>query len=103
MQAGQTVTGNIGASDVEGDQLTYTITQQPEHGTVTIDQATGNFTYTPDDIDYDSIQTDLFTVSVSDGKVNVLSLFRPHAAQSETEVSVLNPTVERVILICPTA
>lgn len=101
VQAGQTVTGNIGASDAEGDQLTYTITQQPEHGTVTIDQATGNFTYTPDDIDYDSIQTDSFTVSVSDGKVNVLSLFRPHTAQSETDVSVLNPTVERVILDLP--
>ncbi len=101
VQAGQTVTGNIGAADIEGDQLTYTVTKQPEHGTLTIDQATGNFTYTPDDIDYDSIQTDSFTVSVSDGKFNVLSLFRPHTAESDTPLSVLNPAIERVILEMP--
>lgn len=101
VQTGQTVTGNIGAVDAEGDELTYTITKQPEHGTVTIDQETGEYTYTPDDIDYDSIQTDSFTVSVADGKTNLLSLFRPHSAQSDIAVSVLNPEVERVILEMP--
>lgn len=101
VQTGQTVTGNIGAVDAEGDELTYTITKQPEHGTVTIDQETGEYTYTPDDIDYDSIQTDSFTVSVTDGKTNLLSLFRPHSAQSDIAVSVLNPEVERVILEMP--
>ncbi len=101
LQTGQTVTGNIGAVDAEGDELTYTITKQPEHGTVTIDQETGEYTYTPDDIDYDSIQTDSFTVSVTDGKTNLLSLFRPHSTQSDIAVSVLNPEVERVILEMP--
>jgi len=47
---------------------TYTVTQAPQHGTLTIDQVTGNFTYTPDDINYDAAQTDSFAVSVTDGK-----------------------------------
>ncbi len=53
VQTGQTVTGNIGATDPERDALTYTVTEAPRHGTLTIDQATGNFTYTPNEIDYD--------------------------------------------------
>ena len=64
-QTGQTVTGYIGATDPENDALTYTVTQQPQNGKVTIDQATGKFTYTPNDINYDAAQTDSFIVSVT--------------------------------------
>jgi hypothetical protein len=101
VQTGQTVTGNIGATDPEGDALTYNVTKAPEHGTLTIDQATGNFTYTPNEIDYDSAQLDSFTISVTDGKFNLLSLFSPHSDQETIEVTTLNPTVERVILNMP--
>jgi VCBS repeat-containing protein len=101
VQTGQTVTGNIGATDPEGDAFTYKVTQAPQYGTLTIDQATGNFTYTPNDINYDAAQTDSFTVSVTDGKFNLLSLFRPHSDQESIGVTVLNPTVERVILNMP--
>lgn len=102
VQTGQTVTGNIGVSDAEGDALTYTVTKAPEHGTLTIDQKTGEFTYTPDDINYDAAQTDTFTVSVTDGnRINLLSLFKPRTAQQDLDVTVLNPTVERVILNLP--
>jgi hypothetical protein len=101
VQTGQTVTGKLGATDPEGDALTYTVTRGPQHGTVTIDQATGNFTYTPDDINYTAEQLDSFTVSVADGKFNLLSLFSPHSDQETIGVSVLNPTVERVILDLP--
>jgi hypothetical protein len=101
VQTGQTVTGNLGATDPEGDALTYMVTQGPQHGTLTIDQATGNFTYTPDDIDYDAAQIDSFTVSVTDGKFNLLGLFSPHSAKADIDVSVLNPTVQRVILNIP--
>ncbi|TGB45774.1 Ig-like domain-containing protein [Mycolicibacterium peregrinum] len=102
VQTGQTVTGNIGVTDAEGDELTYTVTEQPKYGTVTIDQETGEFTYTPDDIDYDAAQMDSFTVSVTDGnKVNLLALFKPRTAQNDIDVTVLNPTVERVILNLP--
>jgi len=101
VQTGQTVTGNLGATDAEGDALTYTVTQGPQHGTLTIDQATGNFTYTPNDINYTAVQLDSFTVSVTDGKFNVLSLFTPHSDQASIGVTVLNPTVQRVILNLP--
>jgi len=101
VQTGQTVTGNLGATDAEGDALTYTVTQGPQHGTLTIDQATGNFTYTPNDINYTAAQLDSFTVSVTDGKFNVLSLFTPHSDQASIGVTVLNPTVQRVILNLP--
>ena len=101
VQTGQTLTGNIGATDPEGDALTYKVTKGPQYGTLTIDQATGNFTYTPDDIDYDAAQTDSFTVSVTDGKFNLLSLFRPHRDRETIGVKVLNPTVERAILNMP--
>jgi WD40-like Beta Propeller Repeat len=101
LQTGQTVTGNIGATDAENDALTYTVTQGPENGTLTIDQATGNFTYTPDDINYEREQVDSFKVTVSDGKFNLLSLFRPHSDQETIEVNVQPPSVERVILNLP--
>ncbi len=102
VQTGQTVTGNIGVTDAEGDELTYTVTEAPKYGTVTINQETGEFTYTPDDIDYDAAQVDSFTVSVTDGdKVNLLALFKPRTAQNDIDVTVLSPTVERVILDLP--
>jgi len=101
-QTGQTVTGYIGATDPENDALTYTLTQQPQNGKVTIDQATGKFTYTPNDINYDAAQTDSFIVSVTDGKqTNLLGLFQPRSASTDVDITVLNPTVQRVILSLP--
>ncbi|BBZ56264.1 Ig-like domain-containing protein [Mycolicibacterium phocaicum] len=99
VQTGQTITGDLSATDPEHDKLTYTVTQAPQNGTVTIDQATGKFTYTPNDINYTAAQTDSFTVSVSDGnKLNLLNLFRPHSASTTADLTVLNPTVNRVIM-----
>jgi hypothetical protein len=103
VQTGQTVTGSLGATDAEGDALTYKVTAAPQHGTLTIDQATGNFTYTPDDINYTAAQIDTFTVSVSDGKVNLLSLFTPHSDQQSISLAVKPPTAERVIVPLPAA
>lgn len=96
VQTGQTVIGNIGATDAEGDTLTYTVTQEPQYGTVTIDQSTGEFAYTPDNIDYTAAQTDSFTVTVADGKRNILFLFTPHTATGTTPVTTLSPTFQRV-------
>ncbi len=101
VQTGQTVTGNIGATDIEGDALKYTVTQGPKYGTLTIDQATGNFTYTPDDINYNAAQTDSFTISVTDGKFNVLMPFSSRAASASKDVTVLSPEIARVILTIP--
>ena len=60
------VTGSLGAVDPEGDRLVYTVVGTPSLGRVTIDQATGDFTYTPvvDVVSYGG--TDAFTVSISD-------------------------------------
>ena len=101
VQTGQTVNGNIGATDAEGDALTYRVTQAPEHGTLTIDQATGNFTYTPDDINYSAAQQDSFTISVTDGKFSLLGLVSPRGAKADIDLTVLNPTVQRVMLNLP--
>jgi len=60
------VTGSLGAADPEGDRLVYTVVSKPSLGRVSIDQSTGDFTYTPavDVASYGG--TDAFTVSVSD-------------------------------------
>ncbi|WP_052417262.1 retention module-containing protein [Cellvibrio mixtus] len=59
------VAGQVIASDIEGDTLTYTISGQPANGTVTLNPATGGFVYTPN-ANYNG--SDSFVVTVSDGK-----------------------------------
>lgn len=61
---GSPVDVNIGATDAEGDTLSYNITQNPNNGTVT-DNGDGSYTYTPSDGDFIGIDT--FVVTVSDG------------------------------------
>lgn len=58
------------AGDVEGDPLSYTVTETPQFGTVQIDAASGVYTYTPGP-DYEGM--DSFAVSVSDGGFNILN------------------------------
>lgn len=59
---------SLGATDREGDPLTYRVVttgdRAPDHGTVAFDQAAGTFVYTPTDPGYTG--TDIFTVAVSD-------------------------------------
>ena len=65
----QPLNGNLpGASDVDGDALTYgTGTTAPAHGTVTIN-ADGGYTYTPAP---NYTGTDTFSFTVTDGTVTV--------------------------------
>jgi gliding motility-associated-like protein len=59
------VSGAVTGTDVDGDVLTYSITTNPTHGTVTaFDAATGAYTYTPD-LNYNG--TDNFIVTIDDG------------------------------------
>ncbi len=60
------VSGQVVASDVDGDALTYTLKSggEPAHGTLVLDPATGSYTYTPN-LNYNG--DDSFTVVVSDG------------------------------------
>ena len=55
---------SIGASDVEGDTLTYSLAAAAAHGSVSFDQANGTFTYTPDS-NYNG--SDSFTILIDDG------------------------------------
>jgi len=58
------VSGTIVGNDVDGDELTYTLTTPPANGTLVLDPDTGAYTYTPDD---DFNGGDSFTVTVDDG------------------------------------
>ncbi|SFF13777.1 S-layer homology domain-containing protein [Paenibacillus algorifonticola] len=57
-------TGQVTASDVEGDTLTYSISQQAAHGSAAVDPATGAWEYNPMDGYYGQ---DVFEIEVSDG------------------------------------
>ncbi len=45
---GESTDIQLDASDPDNDDLTFTVVSKPAHGTVTIDNATGKATYTPD-------------------------------------------------------
>ncbi|WP_069864815.1 retention module-containing protein [Pseudomonas citronellolis] len=61
------VSGQVVASDVDGDALTYTLkpSSGPVNGTLVLNSGNGKYTYTPD---HDYNGNDSFTVVVSDGQ-----------------------------------
>jgi hypothetical protein len=63
---GAPVTGNVlsNDSDADGDTLIVIVNTRPRHGTLDLDNATGNYTYTPE-TDYNG--TDSFSYTISDG------------------------------------
>ena len=61
-------TGNLNASDPDGDPLTYTVTQQPANGTLVVN-ADGSYSYTPNP---DYFGPDSFEVAVSDPQGNTI-------------------------------
>ena len=62
-----TLIGQLVAADVDGDPLTYAVTQQPTKGTVSVDPATGVFTYMPSP---GKTGTDSFKFRANDGRAN---------------------------------
>ncbi len=58
------VAGSVGATDVDGDALSYAVSSGPAHGAVALNAATGAFAYTPD-ANFNG--ADAFTILVSDG------------------------------------
>ena len=61
-------TGNMNVIDPDGDPLTYGTTYGPWYGTLTIDQATGNYVYVPYlNADQGVSSYEIVTVSVNDG------------------------------------
>jgi VCBS repeat-containing protein len=59
------VTGQVSGIDLDGDTLTFVITQRPANGVVSLDPLTGQFTYTPLAQFHGA---DQFHVVVDDGK-----------------------------------
>ena len=56
--------GNMNASDLDGDKITYSIAGEPSKGSVEIDES-GNYKYTPNESEYGQ---DTFTLLATDGK-----------------------------------
>lgn len=69
--AGGQIVGTVGADDLEGDALTYSLVRAPDYGTVQVGPD-GTYTYTPGP---DYAGGDLFTVEVRDGGFNILDPF----------------------------
>lgn len=85
LTSGGAITGNVGASDPDGDPLSYRIDKQAASGSVTID-ADGTFVYTPK-APMQPGQTDQFTVAVSDIGLHlhgIDSLLSPFTAGTTT-------------------
>lgn len=57
------VTGQVTASDADGDALSYSVVSGPAHGTVTMTDMEGHFVYAADNY----VGADTFTIQVSDG------------------------------------
>lgn len=64
--------------EVVRPELRYKLVTQAAHGTVVIDEVTGQFTYTPDPAFAAAGGDDSFEVVVTDGRFNLLNLFKPH-------------------------
>ena len=70
------VSDQVVGSDVDGDSLTYSVTKNPSHGTITnFNPNTGAWTYMPNK-DYNG--DDSFEITVSDGIATVISTITIH-------------------------
>ena len=63
------VTGDLDATDADGDTVQFRVTKPPVHGSVTID-ADGTYTYTPDPSYAHGGGVDSFTITVKDEVAN---------------------------------
>ncbi|KUO67793.1 MAG: hypothetical protein APF80_00700 [Alphaproteobacteria bacterium BRH_c36] len=59
------VSGLVGASDPDGDPLSFSLSEGPANGVTELNEATGNFTYTPN---AEFAGSDSFTVLIDDGR-----------------------------------
>ena len=92
--AGVAVGGKVTASDIDGDNLTYTVTAPAGNGTVVFN-SDGSYTYTPNP---GFSGTDNFIVTVSDGKggsinvpISVNVIFVPNPSMSVVKTGVAAP------------
>lgn len=78
------ITGTVGAVDPELDPITYSVTQAPLYGSVSV-AADGSYIYTPGN---SFTGFDSFNVSASDGgHLNLLDLKRPDSTEAYLQVA----------------
>lgn len=97
----QTVAGTVGATDPDGDVMRHEVSARPENGSVTIDQASGEFVYTPAE---NFSGTDSFEVTITDANgafvtqvvnvtVNAVA-DAPNLSASDVTVSITGRVIE---------
>jgi VCBS repeat-containing protein len=91
------ITGQLQALDADGDHLTFTVTDAPDHGTLVV-RPDGTFTYTPGDVINATGGTDTFTVAVSDEVGNPFHLHGPLDALKVFGIDLIGPTTATVDL-----
>lgn len=102
-----TVSGTLGAADVDGDPLTFAVTLAPTNGSVEV-HVDGTFTYTPRPEFAVTGVSDTFTVSIDDGRRSLflsgatglgLSLFGGTGQISETVTVLVVPANEATVAV----
>jgi len=88
------VSGNVGASDPDGDTLNSAVAQGPANGAVVMDAATGDFTYTPD---ADFSGSDSFSVMIEDGRSGAVEQRINIAIDAEADTPALVAAVGEVV------
>ncbi|MFJ5287776.1 tandem-95 repeat protein, partial [Pseudomonas sp. NPDC088429] len=83
--------GQVVAIDADGDALSYTLNTQPAHGVVTLNAATGEYTYTPN-ADYNG--ADIFVVEISDGKGGAVQTTVTMTVAAVTDIAEDNVTTD---------
>ena len=87
------VSGQVLASDVDGDVLTFSVSGAPAHGTLTLDAATGKYTYTPA-ANYAGADTFDVTVTDASGAVSIQRVALTISAVADMPtLAVVNPVV----------
>jgi len=91
------VAGTLGAYNPNGDPFAVAVTGQPTDGTVTIDQISGSYTYTPGLALAAAGGTDSFTITATNTAFHPLAAFLGIAPRSSTvtvPVTVTVPTIQ---------
>jgi large repetitive protein len=84
------INGQIYASDVDGDVLSYAVATGPTNGVVSVDAVTGAYTYTPG-ANFNG--SDTFTFQVADGNGGVASQVVRVGVAAVNDAPVANPTL----------
>ena len=103
------VTGTVIATDPDNDALTYTVSGNPTSGTVTLNPQTGAYSYSPTTTarlaaaQTPSVDTDTFTVDVSDGQTTTTAPVSVYVApiRLQNQASIAVGTTPSAALVSP--